>query len=322
MKSFFKALFILLLLAGIGGGVAGWMYLSAEVSAPGPLAAKKVIHIAPGSVGTITDTLVKEGVIAEPYIFRFADWKMKGKALQAGEYEFKANISPEEIITLLQSGQVYQRQLTIPEGLTSYEIVELLNKAPAMEGNIETVPAEGTLQPETYNYTYGNKRAAMLDRMATGMKKTLAEYFPKKSANSLVKTEEEAVILASIVERETGVTTERAKVAGVFMNRIRQGWPLQSDPTVIYALTEGKGKLNRSLTRNDLNMESPYNTYQVKGLPPGPIANPGRESIIAVLQPEAHEFMFFVADGTGGHAFARTNDEHVVNVNKWRALQR
>ncbi len=323
MKAFFKFAFTFLLIAGIGCGAVGWFYLNGELSGPGPLEKAKTIYIAPGSVGQIGETLLTEGAIKNEYVFRFAAWRLKaGGPLKTGEYEFTPALSLADTIALLQSDKVYQRKLTIPEGLTSYEIVELVNKAEAMDaGTITTIPAEGSLLPETYSYTYGYKRAAMIDRMAADMKKTITEYWPKRTAGSLLKTEAEAIALASIVERETAVTSERARVAGVFMNRIKNSWPLQSDPTVIYALTQGKGKLNRSLTRDDLNLKSPYNTYQVQGIPPGPIANPGRQSIIAVLAPEANEYMFFVADGSGGHVFARTNDEHNANVARWRQLQ-
>lgn len=318
-----KYLVALLLLAVIGGGGALWFYLDGEITKPGPLAAEKIVYVAPGSVGAIGATLKKEGVIGDENIFRFAAWRLKkGGALKTGEYVFPAAASLAGVISILQSNNVYQHKLTIPEGLTSWEIVQIINKAEAMEGEIATIPAEGTLLPETYNYTYGMKRAALVTRMADGMTELLDEYWEKRTPDSLVKTREEAVVLASVIEKETSVTSERARIAGVFMNRLRDGWPLQSDPTVIYALTEGKGKLARALTRDDLNKPSPYNTYLNRGLPPTPIANPGRQSIIAALAPEKNAFFFFVADGTGGHAFARTNDEHAANVARWRQLQK
>jgi UPF0755 protein len=247
-----------------------------------------------------------------------------GGSMKAGEYKFAPKISIADSIKLLQSGKTYQRQLTIPEGLTSFEIVELVNAAEAMEGtlDISRLPAEGSLLPETYNYTHGDKRAAIIDRMAEAMKKTLAEYWTKRDPKSPIKNENEWVTMASVVERETALTTERPRVAGVFLNRLKIGMPLQSDPTTIYAVTEGKGKLGRPLTTADLRIDSPYNTYVAAGLPPGPIANPGRASLIAVLQPEEHQYLYFVADGTGGHAFGRSLDEHNANVAKWRALQR
>ncbi len=326
MGSFLKFLFTFVIIAGLGMAVLGWFYVGRALPQEGPLETEKIVYIPSGSgVRAIGATLQENGVIADAGMFRLGSWVMKvGGSLKAGEYKFAPHISIADTIKLLQSGKNYQRKLTIPEGLTSYEIVELVNKAEAMDGtlDISRLPAEGTLLPETYNYTYGNKRTDIIDRMAEAMKKTLAEYWSKRDANSPIKTETELVTLASIVERETAVTSERPRVAGVFLNRLKIGMPLQSDPTTIYVVSEGKGKLGRSLTSADLRVDSPYNTYVAAGLPPGPIANPGRQSLIAVLQPEAHEYLYFVADGTGGHAFGRNLDEHNANVAKWRALQR
>lgn len=326
MGGFLKFLFTFVIIAGLGMAVLAWFYVGRELPKEGPLAAEKIVYVPPGSgVRQIGAALAENGVIADEWMFRAGAWVMKvGGSLKAGEYKFAPHISVADAIRLLQSGKTYQRQLTIPEGLTSYEIVELVNAAEALDGtlDISRLPAEGTLLPETYNYTYGEKRTAIIDRMAAGMKKVLAEYWPKRDPKSVIKNETEWVTMASVVERETALTTERPRVAGVFLNRLKIGMPLQSDPTTIYAVTEGKGKLGRPLTTADLRIDSPYNTYVAAGLPPGPIANPGRESLIAVLQPEAHQYLYFVADGTGGHAFGKSLDEHNANVAKWRALQR
>lgn len=324
MKSFFKFLFTFLFVAAIGAAAVGWLYLQREVPKPGPLAAEKLVYIQPGSsVGKITQKLLEEGVIANEWIFRFAAWQQQGKGMmKAGEYLFPANASIPDVITILQENHVYQRQITIPEGLTSHEIIALLNKAEFAGDAVTTIPGEGTLLPETYNYTYDDKRAGIVDRMAQGMKNALNKYWEKRSPDLPLKTPMQVVTLASIVEKETALTSERARIAGVFVNRLKRGMPLQSDPTTIYALTQGKGKLGRPLTRADLEVKSPYNTYQVTGLPPGPIANPGLESLIAVLAPEQNDYLYFVANGTGGHAFARTHDEHNANVAKWRQIQR
>ena len=323
MKALFKFLFTFLLVTGIAAAGYGWYYAGQQLPKAGPLAQDKTVNIEAGSgTAKIAELLTTDGVLANPYLFRFGAWRAeKNGPLKAGEYEFKAGISVADAIALIQSGKVYQRHLTIPEGLTSYEIVQLVNKAEALDGQVDAIPAEGSLLPETYNYTYGDKRTAMIDRMATAMKGVINDYWPKRTAGSLVKTPLEAVTLASIVERETALTSERPRIAGVFMNRIKINWPLQSDPTVIYALTHGKGKLDRPLTHDDLSIKSPYNTYVVGGLPPGPISNPGKESLIAVLAPEANAYLFFVADGTGGHAFASTLAEHNANINKWRTSQ-
>lgn len=326
MGGFLKFLFTFVIIAGLGMAVLGWFYVGSELPKEGPLQTEKIVYIPSGSgVRQIGGVLAANGVIADEWMFRLGAMVMKvGGSLKAGEYRFAPKISVADAIKLLQSGKTYQRQLTIPEGLTSYEIVELVNAAEAMDGtlDISRLPAEGTLLPETYNYTYGEKRTAIIDRMAAAMKKTLADYWPKRDANSPIKNENEWVTMASVVERETALATERPRVAGVFLNRLKIGMPLQSDPTTIYAVTEGKGKLGRPLTTADLRIDSPYNTYVAAGLPPGPIANPGRESLMAVLQPEQHQYLYFVADGTGGHAFGKSLDEHNANVAKWRALQR
>jgi UPF0755 protein len=326
MGGFLKFLFTFVIIAGLGIAVVGWFYIGRELPKDGPLAAEKLVYIPNGSgVRQIGSTLAENGVIADEWMFRLGAIVMKvGGTLKAGEYKFAAHISIADAIRLLQSGKTHQRKLTIPEGLTSYEIVELVNAAEAMDGtlDISRLPAEGTLLPETYNYSYGDKRTAIIDRMAAAMKKTLAEYWTKRDPKSPIRNETEWVTMASVVERETALTSERPRVAGVFLNRLKIGMPLQSDPTTIYAVTEGKGKLGRPLTTADLRIDSPYNTYVAAGLPPGPIANPGRASLIAVLQPEEHEYLYFVADGTGGHAFGKSLDEHNANVAKWRALQR
>lgn len=297
----------------------GWIQQSLQM--PGPLAKNTIVYIEPGS-GTkkIAAQLYEEGAIESPFIF---SWGVKKAAvsLKAGEYEILEAASTQSIIDLLESGKTYQRRVTVPEGLTSQEIVDIVNAAEVMTGKIETVPPEGTLLPETYNYSRGDTRDSVVERMSKAMKTTIADLWSKHTENPLLKTSEDAVTLASIVERETALAAERPRVAGVFFNRLKINMPLQSDPTVIYALTGGKAKLGRLLTRSDLSYASPYNTYENPGLPPGPIANPGRASLEAVLAPEANEYIYFVANGTGGHTFAKTLDEHNHNVAKWREAQ-
>ncbi|MDE1153068.1 MAG: endolytic transglycosylase MltG [Micavibrio sp.] len=323
MANIFKSVIALLFFTGAVAGLCVWLYVQAVLPKAGPMAQDTLFYIPPSSsVQKIAEQLQAGGAINEEWVFRYGAWAARtAGALKAGEYQVKAHASPASIIALLQSGKVYQHQLTIPEGLTSFEIIGLVNNAPAMNGGIETIPAEGTLLPETYNYTYGESRTKLVDRMARNMQTVLAQLWKTHADGILLKTPQEAVTLASIVEKETGLAAERPRIAGVFMNRLHTGMPLQSDPTVIYAVTMGKMKMDRSLTRADLELSSPYNTYQVNTLPPGPIANPGKASLEAVMHPEANGFFFFVADGSGGHAFARTNDEHVANVAKWRQLQ-
>jgi len=221
----------------------------------------------------------------------------------------------------LVAGEVVVHRLTLPEGLSSAEIVALVGAAPALAGEIvESVP-EGSLLPETYHYVYGDDRAELIARMQTAMEAALDELWPARAEGLPFSTPEEAVVLASIVEKETGVTGERALVAGVFVNRLRIDMLLQSDPTVAYAISRGGIVLDRPLRRFDLEVDDPYNTYRHRGLPPGPIANPGRAALEAALHPAETGAYYFVADGTGGHAFAATLDEHNVNVRRYRDMQ-
>lgn len=324
MKTLLKIVFFWIapLVAVLGGLIIA--YAIAAYPQAGPLDAGKIVYIESGSsTRGIADTLIAEGVMAPDgkYIFLGAA-KLKKSNLKAGEYQFTAGTSIKDALALLESGKTYQRQLTVAEGLMSFEIVDIVNAAEALEGEITEIPPQGTLLPETYSYTRGENRNKVITRMKTAMENTVAELWEKRSPDTLVATPEEAVILASVVEKETGIPSERARVAGVFMNRLRQNMPLQTDPTVIYALTEGKKKLDRALLRKDLNIQSPYNTYLHAGLPPGPIANPGRESLHAVLNPEKHDFIYFVADGTGGHAFGVTLEDHLRNVARWREINK
>ena len=312
---------VLAMLAAAGVAVVG---LKTLVSIGGPLDADTIVYIAPGTSTTaMSEQLTEVGAVDAPWIFQAA--ALLGRAnghLQAGEYLIEDGASAASIVALLQSGKTHARSLTIPEGLMAVEIIALVNAAEAMEGEVTDIPREGSLLPETYHYRRGDSRSALVARMQTSMTDTLKKLWDARSTTTPVTTMDEAVILASVVEKETGVAAERAKVAGVFANRLRIGMPLQSDPTVIYAVTQGKYKLERQLSRTDLAAPSPYNTYTTKGLPPTPIANPGSLSIAATLAPESHDYLYFVADGTGGHAFAKTLAEHNANVAKWRAIER
>jgi UPF0755 protein len=330
MKKILVALTSFLLMAIILAGL-GAFYVMQGAASPGPLTESKILLIKRGTgTAAIASQLQSEGVIESDLIFKInaAFEKSKG-SLKAGEYEFTPHISIKEIITMVREGRVYDRKITFREGLTSYQIVGLLNAATDFTGeSVINIPAEGSLLPETYHYTGADTRQKILDQMSSAMKKTIEELWPNRSGDLPIKTIEEAIVLASIVEKETGVADERKKVAGVFINRLRRGMPLQSDPTVIYGMTngalqdEGQGPIGRRLLTKDLQEHTAYNTYMNAGLPPGPIANPGRASIEAVLHPEIHDFIYFVADGTGGHAFGRTLTEHNANVAKWRKIRR
>ncbi len=290
---------------------------------PGPLTADTVILIPQGSgVDAIARQLHEAGAIEDPLVFRLGVRLLRaGRELRAGEYLFPVALSNRDVIDLLRSGQTVVRRLTLAEGLTSQEIVALLEQAEALEGAVDSVPPEGSLLPETYHYARGDDRGELVARMGRARDELLSELWPRRAPNLPVATPEEAVVLASIVEKETGIAGERPQVASVFVNRLRKGMRLQSDPTVVYGLTGGTGPLGRALTRKDLQAPSPYNTYLNPGLPPGPIANPGRAALEAVLNPAQTPFLYFVADGSGGHAFAKTLAEHNRNVAKWRKLQ-
>lgn len=327
-KSLSKLAITGLVLLGIGVagiaalfGVAYWFLL--EVEAPGPLTETQV-HVVPSGAGVnrIARTLQKDGIIGNQMLFRaWSKYRRTDGSLQAGEYEIPAGASMAEILDLLVTGRTVLHRVTIPEGLTSYQIAAVINEADPLTGTAE-IPPEGSVLPETYTFTRDEDRAAIVRHMSDAMASTLAELWERRAPDLPIKTPEEAVILASIVERETGVPEERPRVAAVFVNRMRKGMKLQSDPTIIYVLSKGKGRIDRQLLFKDLEIKNPYNTYYVKGLPPGPICNPGRASLAAVLNPPTTKELFFVADGTGGHVFAVTLAEHERNVRKWRKIER
>lgn len=319
-----RALFKLAALLIIAGGAAYFCLIqfSQYLDRQGPLPAEKIIFIAPGTgVRAMADQLQAEGVIAEPYAFLAAVklWNVSGK-LQAGEYQLPAQVSLRQVVGKLAKGEVYRRTVTIPEGLWSSEVAAILNSADSMTGSI-SAPAEGSVLPETYAYIRNDDRSKILAQAQRAMTKTLDELWEKRAPGLPINSKEEALILASIVEKETGIASERPRIAGVYINRLRKNMLLQSDPTVIYAVTKGAYKLDRVLYAH-LETDSPYNTYKYTGLPPAPICNPGRDAIAAVLNPETNAFLYFVADGSGGHVFAQTMDEHEANVLKWRAIQK
>ena len=319
--------FVLALLLVGGTATAVWMVNTYR--GPGPTSQDRVFIVARGQgVAEIAEGLALEGFIEQPLLFRVAARLTKAdRSIHAGEYAFPAYISMEELLGKMARGEVVQRRVTVREGLTSWQVMKLVEQAPGMDGDLKSPPREGTLLPETYSYLLGDSREAMIEQMRAAMDKTVAELWPLREADLPIKNEKELIVLASIVEKETGVASERKAVAGVFINRLRLGMPLQSDPTVIYAMTsglvqdEGQGPIGRRLLTRDLQFDSPYNTYKNAGLPPGPICNPGRTSIEAVLHPDKHDYLYFVADGKGGHAFGKTLEEHNANVAKWREIR-
>ena len=323
MLSYFRwVLFFVALFATLMGGA---LYLgNSLLTADGPLQATKTVVIPRGAGPmTMAKVLQQEGIIDHTRLFRIALMiDPAPKPIKAGEYEVPARTSMQALVELLQSGKVVQRRLTIPEGMTTAEVVELVRKAEALAGEITLDLKEGDLLPETYFYSRDDTRDGLLLRMKEAMDKTLDAAWRKRAPGLPLANRRAALILASIVEKETAIPAERAKVAAVFINRLRRRMKLESDPTTIYGLTDGKAPLNRELTRADLQSNSPYNTYFVTGLPAGPICNPGRASIVAATHPARDRSLYFVADGQGGHAFSLTLNEHNRNVARWREIQR
>ena len=289
----------------------------------GPLDREKVVNIPKGlRLNEIAELLARENVIEQPWIFIPAVIVLKAKDdLKFGEYKFTKQISLRETIETIIEGKVVQHAVTIPEGLTSEQIIARLAEVDFLAGNIREIPKEGTLLPETYNFPRGMTREQALQRMQQSHRRVLQEIWDRRSQDTPVKTPEALVTLASIVEKETGRADERSRVAAVFANRIRQNMKLQSDPTIIYGLVGGKGTLGRPIMRSEIDQPTPYNTYVITGLPPGPIANPGRASLEAVANPARTKELFFVADGTGGHTFAENLQQHQQNVTKLRQFE-
>ena len=317
------AALVLFVLAAVTAG-GGWLWFSKQISRDGPHAMDEVVLIPPGShIQAIATTLVGRGIIRSDLLFRLASRLSKAdRALKSGEFRIPARASVTGVLDVLTRGETVARTFTIPEGLTVAEALEIVAKAEGLMGPLPAPPDEGRLLPETYHYAYYDTKVQAVRRMEQAMDAALAKAWAGRDEGLPLNSPTEALILASIVEKETGVKAERARVAGVFLNRLKRGMKLQSDPTVIYGITEGKAPLGQDLTRADLDTPTPWNTYAVQGLPPTPIANPGLAAIDAVLHPQATKDLYFVADGTGGHAFAETLQGHNRNVAKWRKIQR
>lgn len=315
---------VLLLIAAAVLAMAGGFYAYNEFTAEGPLPAGKVHIVEAGqSQQDIGASLEKEGIVSSGALFAGAAKinALRGQVLKPGEYEFPAGASMEQVMAIIAGGRAITYKITIPEGWTSEMAVARVNDNEVLAGEpVVAIPPEGSMRPDTYVFRRGMTKAKMVEDMQAAQTRLVAELWEEKPENFPLKTREEMVTLASIVEKETGVAEERQVVASVFLNRLKQGMRLQSDPTIIYGLVGGKGKLDRGLTRDDVASETPYNTYRIAGLPPGPIASPGRAALEAVLNPAATNYLYFVANGTGGHAFAETLAEHNDNVAKWRSL--
>jgi UPF0755 protein len=314
-------MFLVIIVVAVGGGL---FVGKQRFEAPGPLQQDKIVNI-PRGLGSkdIADLLTREGVIDQPWVFMGGVLVLKSRGdIKYGEYQFAKNASLADVVEIMIENKVVQHAFTVAEGLTSEQIVARLLENQSLSGQIKEIPREGTLLPETYRFTLGMPRDQIIQRMQQAHKRVLQEVWEHRLQDLPYKTPEQLVTMASIVEKETGKPEERTRVAAVFTNRLKTKMRLQSDPTIIYGLTGGKGALGRPILRSEIDQATPYNTYVIDGLPPGPIANPGRASLEAAANPARTKELYFVADGTGGHAFADNYAEHQKNVAKLRVLER
>jgi UPF0755 protein len=310
----------ILLLAGF---IAFCAFFYSYYESAGPLDTKKIVFIHKGNgLSTISHQLFQEGIIEYPLLFE-AHLRIRqiSHHVRAGEFEFQPHQSPAEVYHALASGPFVQHVITIPEGTKSKDVVKLLSEAALIEQDVKLSIAEGDLLPETYNYTWNEPVSAIVERMKNSMKTALDKLWTEHKRGHQLHKPEDVLILASIVEKETSLASERPHVAAVFLNRLRIGMPLQSDPTVFYGLEVDHNRPGVQLSKADLHAPSRYNTYLNKGLPPTPICNPGKASIEAVMQPLDTKDLYFVADGKGGHVFAETYEEHMLNHQKWRKIR-
>lgn len=323
MLSVLSGLLTLLIALAIAA-IFGFSMLQKEVTAEGPLQSDKVVLI-PRNTGTseIARILKDEGVIKQPFLFEaYALISRQRSQLKAGEFQFKAGTSVAEAIEILAQGKAILHTVTVPEGLTSEQIVGRLYENEILSGDIIETPREGSLLPDTYKFERGTTRQQIVSTMQAAQRQALTQIWERRSSDLPIKSPQEMIILASIVEKETGRADERTRVAGVFINRLMKRMKLQSDPTIVYGLVGGKGTLGRGILRSEIEAATPYNTYVIEGLPPGPIANPGRAALEAVANPSRTKDLYFVADGSGGHAFAETYEQHQRNVTRWRQIEK
>jgi UPF0755 protein len=317
-----NAVISLFVLLAIVAGIA--LFVGEQrFEAPGPLPQDRIVDIPRGSgIRDIADVLTQQGVIDQPWLFVGGVLVLKAREdLKAGEYQFKAHASLRDVVATMIEGRVVEHQVSIPEGLTSEQIAARLQEDDVLTGDLNEVPREGSLLPNTYDFTRGVTREQMIQRMQLAQQRVLREIWDHRSPDLPLKTPDQLVILASLVEKETGKPEERSRVAAVFVNRLKQKMRLQSDPTIIYGLVGGKATLGRPIMKSEIEQPTPYNTYLIDGLPPGPIANPGRASLEAAANPARTRELYFVADGSGGHAFAETYDQHQKNVARLRLIE-
>jgi peptidoglycan lytic transglycosylase G len=313
---------ILILFAIIFGG--GLLIGKQRFDARGPLAEDRVVNIPRGlGLRDIADLLVREGVIEQPWLFVGGVFALKARdELKFGEYQFGRQASLHEVIDTIVDGKVVQHQISVPEGLTSEQIVQRLLDSDVLTGNIREIPREGSLMPESYKFPRGTPREQVIQRMQQAQRRVVQEIWDHRMPDLPLRSPDQLVVLASIIEKETSRTDERTRVAAVFVNRLKQRIRLQSDPTIIYGLVGGKATLGRPILESEIRQPTPYNTYVIDGLPPGPIDNPGRASLEAAANPARTKEIFFVADGAGGHIFAENYDQHQKNVERLRGIER
>src|SRR5215470_4499506 len=317
-----NAVFTVLILIAIAGGIL-FVVAKQRFEAPGPLEQDKIVNVPPRlGIRDIAELLLREGVIDHPWTFVVSAMLAKTHDdLRFGEYQFPKQASLHDVINTIIDGKVVQHQITIPEGLTSDQIVQRLLETDILSGNIKEIPREGSMLPESYRYPRGASRDQVIQRMQQAQARVVQEVWERRMPDLPVRSPQQLVILASIVEKETGRPDERTRVAAVFVNRLKQRMKLQSDPTIIYGLVGGQGTLGRPILKSEIEQHTPYNTYVIEGLPPGPISNPGRAALEAVANPARTKELYFVADGTGGHAFSETLEQHQRNVARLRALE-
>ena len=317
-----NALISLCLLFAVAAAYA--LYVGKQrFEAPGPSPQNRIVNIPRGSgIRDISDLLTTDGVINQPWVFIGGVLLLKPhEELKAGEYEFKAHASLSDVVATLTEGKVVMHQVTIPEGLTSEQIVGRLMDNDVLTGNIDEIPSEGSMLPNTYSFPRGTTREALIRRMQEAQARLVKEIWARRAPDLPLQAPEQLVILASMIEKETGKTDERSRIAAVFVNRLKQKMRLQSDPTIIYGLVGGKGSLGGPITKSEINEPTPYNTYLIDGLPPGPITNPGRAALEAAANPARTRDLYFVADGSGGHVFSETYEQQQKNVLKLRQLE-
>ena len=311
------AVLIVVVTAGAAGG---WLYL--QLDAPGPLAAATPVVVPRGGLEEIAADLARDHVVDRPLVFRaLAMATSQHGPLHAGELLFPASASIRQVLAVLRTARPVQHRLTIPEGRTAAQVALLVEAADALTGDTP-VPAEGSILPDTYNYERGTTREQLIDRARAAMDRALDAAWEARTPGLPLASKAEALVLASVVEKETAKAAERPVIAAVFLNRLQQGMKLQSDPTVVYGASGGLGSLGHPILRSELDHDDPYNTYLIAGMPPSPICMPGAAALRAVTQPAQSDALYFVADGTGGHVFARTQDDHLRNVAHWREIER